>query len=194
MHTSAGPHTCGAATKFLRVACARSWGAPRTVSPALPRSTSPRPTRGSRSCADGGEGTGEELPSAAAPPLPLPPPQPPAPPHSPVPASPLALSALSRHTPGTSPPSAPPTALPPNFPPRWRPLIWIAAPPRDRFPSALSQWEVRRRLAPSPGLSALQPLGSKREEGQEGAGDGRRGPEERRSEPPCVKARPPKWF
>ena len=157
MHTSAGPHTCGAATKFLRVACARSWGAPRTVSPALPRSTSPRPTRGSRSCAEGGEGTGEELPSAAAPPLPLPPPQPPAPPHSPVPASPLALSALNRHTPGTSPPSAPPTALPPNFPPRWRPLIWIAAPPRDRFPSALSQWEVRRRLAPSPGLSALLP-------------------------------------
>ena len=38
MHTSAGPHTCGAATKFLRVACARSWGAPRTVSPALPDS------------------------------------------------------------------------------------------------------------------------------------------------------------
>ena len=71
VQTSAGPHTCGAATKFLRVACARSWGAPRTVSPALPRSTSPRPTRGSRSCADGAEGTGEELPSAAAPPLSL---------------------------------------------------------------------------------------------------------------------------
>ena len=47
------------------------------LSPALPRSTSPRPTRGLRSCAEGGEGTGEELPSAAAPPLPLPPPQPP---------------------------------------------------------------------------------------------------------------------
>ena len=30
--------------------------------------------------------------------------------------------------------------------------------------------------------------------GPEGAGDGRRGPEERRSEPPCIKARPPKWF
>lgn len=95
MHTSAGPHTCGAATKFLRVACARSWGAPRPVSPALPRSTSPRPTRGLRSCAEGGEGTGEELPSAAAPPLPPPPPQPPAPPHSPVPASPLPFSPQS---------------------------------------------------------------------------------------------------
>lgn len=154
-------------------------GPSRGGSPALPRSTSPRPARGSRSWTEGGEGTGEELPLAAAPPPPLPPPPPPPrPPHLPRPTSPLALSPPSRPTPGTSPPSAPPTALPPNFPPRWRPRSWTAALPRDRFPGALSQWEVRRRLAPSPGLSALLPLGWKGEEGREGAGERERGPGE----------------
>lgn len=149
-------------------------GPTRGGSPALPRSTSPRPARGRRSSAEGGAGTGEELPSAAAPPRPRPRPRPP-PPRSPGPARPLALAPPSRPTPGTSPLSAPPTSLPPNFPPRWRPRSWPAAPPRDRLPGARSQWEVRRRLARRPELSAL-PLGGKGEEGRAGAGEGAAAP------------------
>lgn len=51
MHTSAGPHTCGTATKFLRAACARSWGALRSNSGRFPRPAPlhvppPRPGQG----------------------------------------------------------------------------------------------------------------------------------------------------
>nr|XP_054407159.1 uncharacterized protein LOC129058398 [Pongo abelii] len=79
MHTSAGPHTCGAATKFPRAACARNWGAPRADSEQLPSPAPlhvPPPRPGPAEPSGGGEGTGEELPWAAAPPRPRPPSRP----------------------------------------------------------------------------------------------------------------------
>lgn len=139
MHSSAGPHTCGAATKFQRAACARSWGAPRTHSgrlPALPCSTSPRPARSSRSWAEGGKETGEELPWAAAPPLPLPPPRPQPPPHSPRPPSPRALSPPRLPTPE------------PRLPPRPQPLS----------PQTFRQDGGPRAGLPFPHVTAFQAL------------------------------------
>ncbi|XP_011816644.1 PREDICTED: vegetative cell wall protein gp1 [Colobus angolensis palliatus] len=157
MHTSAGPHTCGAATKFPRAACAGNWGALRPDSEQLPGPAPlhvPPPRPGPEEPSGGGEETGEELPRAAAPPRPLP-------------------SSRKRRL--------PPRRGPPARSPRcrlWRPPSWPAALPRDRLPSALSQWEVRRRLAPSPGLPALLPSGWKGEAGRERAGERKGGPGE----------------